>query len=708
MFLASFWPKRVSIRAASSIILGALPYLALVPFGFGSEPSPFAGAGTRLASRHAAAERVKERFPLHFIENKGQVDSRAAYYLHGSDKAFYFGPEGVTIVLSKTGARQAAQPSARPVSLGAEEWIGGGSILRTAVTLEFVGANASSKLEGAELSPARLSYFMGSRENWKVGLRTYQKLVYADLWPGIDLVYTVSAERLKYKFVVRPGADPDRIRLRYRGAATVSLDNEGKLRVRTRLDDFQDDRPTAHQDIDGRVVGVDARYALLPGTADDGHAYGFAVGAYDSTNVLVIDPAILVYAGFIGGTGDDRGNAIAVDVNGNAYITGETNSLQSSFPVAGGLDVGHNGAVDAFVAKVDPTGTQLLYAGFIGGAGDDRGKSIAVDSLGNAYITGETSSDQSSFPVNGGPDVTYNGGIDAFVAKINAAGTNLVYAGYIGGLNADRGTGIAVDSSNRAYVTGETASSGASFPNGGGISGLINSFDSSHNGGLDAFVVRVAANGASLEYAGYIGGIGADRGTSIAVDSSNRAYVTGETNSSGASFPNGGGFAGLTTFDSTINGDFDAFVARVGADGLSLGYAGYVGGSLADKGNSIIVDGAGNAYITGETSSGATSFPAGNGLGGLPGPGQVQKGGVDAFVAKISAAGTNLLYAGYVGGNADDRGNAIALAPGCVNNCDVYVAGETSSNQSSFPVSVGPDLTHNGGVDAFVAKINGD
>ncbi len=288
-------------------------------------------------------------------------------------------------------------------------------------------------------------------------------------------------------FLVKPGADPKRIRLRYRGAQSVSLNDEGKLLVRTALDDFHDDKPTAHQEIDGRVVSVEAQYTLSREAADAGHAYGFNVGAYDSTNVLVIDPAILVYAGFIGGTGDDRGNAIAVDFDGNAYITGETNSLQASFPVAGGLDVGQNGGVDAFVAKVDPTGTQLLFAGFIGGAGDDRGKSIAVDILGNAYVTGETSSDQTSFPVTIGPDLTYNGTIDAFVAKIDAAGTNLLYAGYIGGLDADRGMGIAVDNLNRAYVTGETASSGTSFPNGAGV-GSLSSFDSSHNGSLDAFV----------------------------------------------------------------------------------------------------------------------------------------------------------------------------------------------------------------------------
>jgi uncharacterized repeat protein (TIGR01451 family) len=372
-----------------------------------------------------------------------------------------------------------------------------------------------------------------------------------------------------------------------------------------------------------------------------------------------------------------------------------------------GPDTIQSGGVDAFVAKIDPTGTRLLYAGFIGGTGDDRGVAIAVDSAGNAYVTGDTTSTQSSFPATIGPDLSHNGSIDAFVAKVNASGTHLVYAGYIGGVGDDRGGGIALDASNRVYVVGETASSNGTFPDGNGFGGLAG-FDIIHNGGLDAFVARVAADGASLDYASFIGGIGTDRALSVAVDGSDRAYVTGATDSTPTSFPNGNGMAGLTAFDSTQNGDLDAFVVRVAANGLALEYAGYIGGIAADRGNGITVDGAGAAYVTGETSSAAVSFPDGNGLGLLPGPGRALKGGVDAFVAKIDAAGSALIYAGYIGGVNDDRGNAIALIPGCAADCDVYIAGETGSDQSTFPVSVGPDLTHNGGIDAFLAKINAD
>ena len=704
MIVGNVCPKLSGKQSILPIIFAAYLLTVLAPvLLFADGPT---SARVTAAPRRAMSI-SKERLPLYFVENRGQADARAAYYIHGSDKVFYFGSESVTMVLSRAAGRQSARTNFTSAALRAEQSNDGivfESVLRTAVRLEFVGAASVTPI-GEELSPARFSYFTGPRENWALGLKSYKKLVYPELWPGIDLVYTASADRLKYMFVVKPGADPARIKLRYRGAESVSLDAAGRLRVRTPVDDFHDDKPAAHQEIDGAAVEVKAAYAFVKTPADAGFLYGFDIGRYDATKVLVIDPAILVYAGFIGGAGNDSGNSIAVDGAGNSYITGDTSSLQSTFPVVGGLDVGQNGGVDAFVAKIDPSGTQLLYAGFIGGTGDDTGKSIAVDSIGNAYITGTTSSNQSSFPVIIGPDLTFNGTTDAFVAKINATGTNLLYAGYIGGLDADTGMGIALDSFNRAYVTGATASSGSSFPTGAGFGG-INSFDASQNGGVDAFVARVAATGASLEYAGFIGGLGTDGGTSIAVDSLNRAYITGATESTSASFPTGTGFAGLTSFDSSLNGASDAFVVRIAADGLSLNYASYIGGSLVDKGNGIVVDGDGNAYVTGETSSDASSFPDGNGLGVLPGPGSIQRGGIDAFVAKITTLGNLLLYAGFIGGTADDRGNAIALMPGCVNNCEVYITGETSSLQASFPVSIGPDLTHNGGVDAFIAKIN--
>ncbi|MGE5306457.1 MAG: CARDB domain-containing protein [Alphaproteobacteria bacterium] len=364
------------------------------------------------------------------------------------------------------------------------------------------------------------------------------------------------AERLKYKFVVKPGVDPAQIKLRYRGAESVAMNKQGELEVRTALGSFHDEKPRAYQETDGRIAKVPVDYELLRKTPAAPGEFGFHLGAYDPGKPLIIDPAILVYAGFIGGSRDDRGNAIAVDADGNAYITGETNSSELTFPEKVGPDKSYNGGVDAFVAKVDATGTALLYAGFIGGTGDDRGNAIAVDAAGNAYITGETNSSESTFPKTAGPDTTYNGGIDAFVAKVDATGTTLLYAGYIGGSGDDRGNGIAVDGAANAYVTGETSSTEATFPDGDGF-GSIPGFNKTYDGGVDAFVVKVDAAGTTLAFAAYIGGSGDDRGKGIAIDATGDIYIAGETNSTAATFPD------KTGPDQIENLGFDAFVAKV-------------------------------------------------------------------------------------------------------------------------------------------------
>jgi hypothetical protein len=203
---------------------------------------------------------VRNRFPLYFIENRGQADPRASYYIHGADKILYFGSTGVTMVLSKPGKHQSTQADYAALGAAADDRSAPRAISSVAVTLEFIGANSSVTPVGEELSPARFNYFTGPRENWAVGLKSYARLVYADLWPGIDLIYTASVDRLKYVFVVKPGADPKRIKLRYRGAESVSLDDDGKLLIRTAVDDIRDDRPTAHQEMRGTVKEVSAEY----------------------------------------------------------------------------------------------------------------------------------------------------------------------------------------------------------------------------------------------------------------------------------------------------------------------------------------------------------------------------------------------------------------------------------------------------------------
>ena len=597
-------------------------------------------------------EQALADLPVSIIENRGQADPRVGYYVHGARDALYFTSEGLTL------------------SLGGEEG-------RWTVEQRFVGAPPTDPVAGDRL-PGVVSYFKGSSVDWQTGIPTYASVAYRNLWPGIDVVYSGTGNRFEYDLMVRPGADPSVIRMAYRGATGLALTASGGLEVTTPARTFREKAPYAYQEIGGNRIEVSSAFDV-----GSGHSYGFRIGDYDPTRPLVIDPVMLVYAGYVGGLGYDDGRAIAVDASGSAYVTGRTTSTQATFPVTGGPDTTFNGGADAFVAKVNPSGTGLVYAGYIGGSGEDRAFGIAVDASGSAYITGETASTEATFPATGGPDTTFNGIFDAFVAKVAPDGTGLEYAGYIGGSGDDRGFGIDVDSSGSAYVSGHTNSTQATFPAAGGP-------DVTFNGNFDAFVANVAPDGTGLVYAGYIGGAGFEERPWIAVDASGSAYVSGYTTSPGTTFPVAGGP------DTTQNGGGDAFVAKVAPSGTGLVYAGYIGGSGSDVGWGIAVDSSGSAYVTGRTTSTEATFPV------TGGPDSTFNGGAeDAFVAKVEPGGTGLVYAGYIGGAGDDLGLGIAVdASG-----SAYVTGQTFSTEATFPAAGGPDTTYNGGGDAFVAQV---
>jgi uncharacterized protein (TIGR03437 family) len=622
-------------------------------------------------SRAAGVARRDESFgrlPLYFIENRGQMDRRVAFYLQGRDKTIFFTPSGVT--LSLTGAAETKAGS------------------RWNLKLDFLGANPQVKIEGLAAAEASFSYFRGARDQWRTGLPAYRDIIYRDLWPGIDLVYAGTVERMKYSFVVKPGADPGRIRLAYRGASRVAINPAGELEVQTPNGNYRDESPVSWQENVAGRRDVHTSYRLAANTAENVVSYGFELGEYDRNKELIIDPAVLIYCGFIGGSADESGNDIAVDRSGNAYVVGETSSSEATFPDTVGPDSTFGGGgTDAFIAKINPTGSGLVYCGYIGGTNGDLARGVAVDADGNAYVVGETFSNQNSFPVVGGPDQTFNAGsTDAFITKLNASGTGLIYSGYIGGNRRDFGQKVAVDSSGNAFIVGYTESAEDTFPVTVGPS-LV------HSGKIDAFVTKVNAAGNLLIYCGYIGGVEQDYGRDIAIDSTGNAYLTGDTASDQNTFPVTAGSA-----DGIYNGGLnDAYVAKVNANGSALIYCSYLGGTGSDVGHGIGVDSASAAYISGETTSDQGSFPV------LLGPDLTFNGMTDAFVTKINASGAGLVFSGYIGGTGFDRSLCLAVD----GSGNVHVAGETSSFQTSFPVIGGPQLRTNGVVDAFVAKLNG-
>jgi len=649
--------------------------------------------GTPDRSPRVAAAEAYGRLPLVFVENGGQAEADAAFVAPGRAASVLFKPAGVGLRLWRD-----PQPSSclepvvdglcRPrlaqgrapdplAAMAAGSRIGGPDQgMVDALDLDFVGARDGLTAQGRGEKRGRVSYFHGPEDQWRRGLRTYGQLIYRDVWPGIDVVYEAGVDRLKHSFIVHPGADPALVRLAWRGATGLRVNADGELVVGTAAGDIVDQAPVAFQEVDGRRVDVAARYAPGAPAADGSRPYGFELGTYDPTATLVIDPAMVVYASLIGTAEADRGLGIELDDERNAYLCGEYGR-------------------EAFVAKFDPTGTELLYLAVIGGDGSDHAFDIDVDPQGSAYITGATSS-ATDFPVKGGPDLTYGGGTaDALIVKLAPDGQDIAYAGFIGGAGNDFGEAIVVDEDGNAYTSGDAESTERTFP-------VVVGPDLTQNGQVDAYVVKVKADPTAEDprdnfaWAGFVGGAGydvavGDYGMSaghLAIDKDRNVYISDQTNSDESSFPDGDGMGDLPGPDRSYNGMWDAYVAKIKADGTGLVYAGYIGGADNDEGKGMAVDDRGAAYLTGNTFSDESSFPV------KTGPDLTYNGAQDGFVAKVRPDGTGLEYCGYFGGDDNDSGQAVALGPRPEQA--LYLAGWSESSEATFPVSVGPDLTHNG------------
>ena len=634
---------RIVLPGSVVVVLGLLTQLQASPAGVDSPPAAPSAVGTSS--------------PLAFVPNRGQLDARVRFSAHAG---------GASVWLTGTDARFAFAKETRGVNL----------------RLRFVGADPDAAIEAARPEPGKVNYLLGNDPGkWHTGLPTYGEVVYHDLWPGIDLVFRGEYGKLKYELRLEPGADPGQVRLAYRGAERLALGKAGDLRIETALGVLRDSPPASYQVVGGRRVPVASRFGL------HGMTYGFALGAYDPKRPLVIDPG-LAYSTYLGGSGLDKGGGvavdglvgggIAVDSLGNAYVTGHTAS--DPFPAtAGAFDTSFNGREDVFVTKLNATGSSLVYSTYLGGSSIDQGLGIAVDAAGNAYVTGVTTSDP--FPTTPGAfETSFNGGgRDGFVTKLNATGSALVYSTYLGGAGIDEAFGIALDAAGNAYMSGRTTSD--PFPTTPGA------FDTAFNGGDDAFVTKLNAAGSAPVYSTYLGGTSLDEALAIAVDAAGNAYVSGVTSSDPFSTTPG-------AFDTTYNGMDDAFVTKLNAAGSAPAYSTYLGGSDDERALAVAIDPAGNAYVTGPTSS--DPFPT------TPGAFDTSfNGGDDAFVTKVNATGSLLAYGTYFGGSDDDFGNGVAIDA----NGSAYVLGSTASDP--FPTTAGTfDTSYSGAVDAFVAKLD--
>ena len=688
--------------------------------------------------------------PLAFEPNQGQARGGTQFLARGRAYSILLTPQQATL-------------SFRKLPVRAEQRLGGNhsrtkqsamvSAQAASVVIKLLGSKPVGSAVPLEELPGKSNYFIGNDpHDWITNVPHYSRIQYKDVYPGIDLIYYGNQQQLEGDFIVAPGANPKSIKFGAEGTQRLERSRFGDLILHTANGEVRLHKPVTYQRINNAQIEVASRFRLT-----GKNKFNLEISGYDSTRTLVIDP-VLTYSTFLGGTnegngiGFDQGNAIAVDSSGDSYVIGQTTSLD--FPtVQGDFQPASPGGVgcvalgyEAFVTKLNSSGSALVYSTYLGGPGCAIGRGIAVDSAGNAYVAGSAGpgfpTTSQAFQKNyGGPGNTNLG--DAFVAKLNPTGTALLYSTYVGGGSGDIANGLAVDRLGNAYVIGQTFSTDfPTVPAGGVCSDGSSSAD---------FATEVNSDGSQLVYSTCLGK--PDIGFGIAVDSTGNAYVTGAGSAGGTTSPIGscigvaggyfaklnpdgtaafvdcfpgvglavavdstgntyltgyttspnfpttpGAFQGTCSSTCAINGFSDAFLMKLNPAGTAALYATYLGGTGNDIGAAIAIDSSGNAYVSGNTTS--VDFP-------LASPIQPSFGGGtstgDAFLAEVNANGSALLFSTFLGGSLDEVGTGVALdsAGG------IYLTGSTASG--NFPVTpAGFQTSFKGpaGVpgDAFVAK----
>jgi Beta-propeller repeat len=657
--------------------------------------------------------------PLHFEPNRGQAPATVRYLAHGA---------GYTVALTDTGAllglSQSTVPLHRP---GMKPVAHAGTLRQTTLRLVPVGANPHPRLAAQQKLPGIVNYFIGNDpKRWHTDIPTYAQVTYHGVYPGIDLTFYGRGGVLEYDWLIHAHASPAAIAMTIGGARSVRLDRSGNLLLGTSLGLIRQQAPHVFQMRNGQRIAVDGGYRLAGRTR-----VSFRLARYDHAQPLVIDP-VLAFGTYLGDS--TVANGVAFDGSGDAYLTGR---VTGSIPVSNAYQSQSAGSPDAFVTKLNPSGSDLVYSTYLGGANSDIGNAIAVDGSGSAYITGFTYS--GDFP--GLPGVASPTANAAFVVKLSPAGSTIVYAhGYPNGYSVS-GTGIAVDGAGDAFYTanlgtpagnavksyavvnelapdgsllhssGASGSSGYTNASGVALDGqgniyvagstnapdfyVSNALQPRLAGGYDAFLIKLDS-GFNRVYSTFLGGgtcnitvpfCGEDDfANGVAVDASGNVYVAGSTTS--AYFPT------ASPLQSSFAGKQDGFVTELNPPGTAFVYSTYLGGheTGVESLNAIAVDGAGNAYVTGETT--AADYPTVNPL-----PGSGFKGN-DAVVTEIAAGGQSLIYSTFLSGAGANLGTAIALdAAG-----NAYVAGLTTA--IDFPISPSAfQQSESGRYSAFAVKL---
>jgi len=679
-----------------------------------SKSAPISSQGVR----QVQVSRKYDSLPLSFEPNVGQTDPSVRYISHGSGYTLFLtGDEAVLSLeqpdepdrlIEKMDRHTRKRFESRRFYRMSPRFHHQGKPETIRVTME--GMNRSPKVKSSNQLIGRANYFIGKDySKWRTGIPMYGRIKYSEVYPGTDLVYYGKQGRLEFDFVVAPGADPNAIRLHFDAAGLLSITRNGTARVTTEQGPFELLRPAIYQLRGGKRIPIDGQFALR----GDDRTVGIDVAVYDHKKPLIIDP-VLSYSTYVGGNGSDYASGVAVDSQGDAYISGQTTS--TNFPTNNGYPSSGNSNGVAFVTELNPTGTAVLYSTYLGGTGGDWGAGMGLDPSGNVYVVGSTRS--SDFPiVNAFQTSLLSPDGNAFVARIDTTQTgtaSLVYSTYLGGGGnasnslGDVGLGIAADKSGRAYITGQTASdsSVASFPT---TNTALQPSLASVNGNAFLTVLDTTNGGPlSLLYSTYLGGASVgfgDYGVGITADNSGNAYLTGQTTSGTSSpFPTTSS-AYQTRLNSQYGNVFVTEISTAQSGCQCLLYSTYLGGSstiiVGDMASSIGLDPAGKIYVGGDTTS--PDFPVSSGAYQT-----TNSAGGKAFVAAFNSeqiGGQSLIYSTFLGGTNGGEGE-VANALVVDGNGDAFVTGSTTS--SDFPTTAGALQTvlSNSAWDAFLSEVN--
>jgi hypothetical protein len=659
----------LAVLVSSPIVFGAAGAQAQSPQAPMPNPQLSSSATARKAVSPAVAANYG-KLPLSFEANQGQADSRVRFISRGSGYSLFLTDTAAVLALSKPepGKQEALRPKAPAANPTALKKARLAIAAKTdVISMELAGAARSSRVAGDDQLRGTANYFLGNDPaKWRTNIPTYAKVKYSEVYPGVDLVYYGNQRQLEYDFLIAPGASAKPVKLRFAGASKLKLNADGDLTVVAKNGEIAFRKPVAYQEKNGRREPVTGQFTLLAR-----NTVGFKLGDYDRSRELVIDP-VLGYSTYL--NPDNSLSKVAVDSEGEAYIVASGfvgPNFLPEFPLTYGAYSFGDGTIS--VLKLNPAGTAAVYSAAFGGTmlfspGFDTGDSaggIAVDSSGNAYITGQAQT--SDFPTTAGAFQRVNKSMyscsvgddgNAFVLKLNSSGTALVYSTFIGGNHSEYGSGIAVDPLGDAYIAGSTAS--YDFP----VTKGAFQTTTTHlcfNGTDAGFVAKFNPTGSALDYATYVSGTVGDYPTSMALDSSGNVYLEGIANST--DYP-------LTANPLETNPDFGGFLTKLNATGSALIYSTYFPTAK------VAADASGNAYVAG------FAYPAGVNLPTTKGAFQTTNDSRPAgFVAKVNPTGTALIYSTLLGGTDSSAISAIAVD----NAGNAFVAGQTID--TDFPVT---------------------